>query len=50
MDMIESRNLTIHTYNVRLADEVADVIPHYYKLIHDIIQRTLPMKIDNKKS
>jgi len=42
LDMVESRNLTIHTYNVNLADEVAHKIPEHYDVIHAIITRTVP--------
>jgi len=40
--MIKSRNLTTHTYNVDLANEMADKVPEYYEIMNAIISRTSP--------
>lgn len=42
IDMIESRNLTTHTYNIDLANYVAEDIQRYYALIHALIIKLLP--------
>lgn len=45
IDMIESRNLTTHTYNIDLANDVAADIQQYYALIHALIIKLLPSNI-----
>ena len=45
LQLIESRNLTTHVYDVELADEVALQISHYFNLIHTIIMRINPESI-----
>lgn len=42
-DMLDSRNLTSHTYHEDLAQSIANKIPHYYNLMHSITNR---LKID----
>jgi nucleotidyltransferase substrate binding protein (TIGR01987 family) len=39
LEMIDDRNLSSHAYNVILADEIAQAIPHYYTLMKVIAQR-----------
>ena len=45
IDMIESRNLTTHTYNIDVANDVAADIQKYYALIHALIIKLLPSNI-----
>lgn len=40
--MIKGRNLTTHTYNVELANEMAEKVAEYYQVMHTIIVRTSP--------
>ena len=44
-DLIGSRNLTTHVYDINLANEVALVISQYYDLIHTIVMRITPNSI-----
>jgi nucleotidyltransferase substrate binding protein (TIGR01987 family) len=41
-NMIKSRNLTTHTYNVDLANEMAEKVAEYYRVMHAIMLRTSP--------
>ncbi|HEX4069419.1 MAG TPA: HI0074 family nucleotidyltransferase substrate-binding subunit [Candidatus Babeliales bacterium] len=41
-NMIKSRNLTTHTYDVNLANEMADKIVEYYEMMHVFVARTSP--------
>ena len=45
LELIESRNLTSHTYDADLANEVAIKITHYFNVIHTIIMRVDPKNI-----
>ncbi|HSC25562.1 MAG TPA: nucleotidyltransferase substrate binding protein [Candidatus Babeliales bacterium] len=47
INLIESRNLTTHTYNIDLANDVAEDIPKHYNLIHKIIQKLSPSSVNN---
>ena len=40
--MIKSRNLTTHTYDVDLANEMSEKVAEYYQVMHAIIVRTSP--------
>lgn len=40
--MIKSRNLTTHTYDVNLANEMAEKVSEYYQVMREIIMRTSP--------
>jgi len=37
LEMIKNRNLTSHIYHQELADHIADNVPDYYQLMHDIV-------------
>jgi nucleotidyltransferase substrate binding protein (TIGR01987 family) len=39
--IIDARNVTSHTYNERLAEEIAEKLPEYYELMQDLIDRTV---------
>lgn len=39
LQMVNDRNLTVHTYNEELAIEIFGNIPKYYKLLKDWIER-----------
>lgn len=40
MEMILSRNQTSHTYNLKIANEIAEkIINHYYELFNHFLQR-----------
>jgi nucleotidyltransferase substrate binding protein (TIGR01987 family) len=39
-NMIKSRNLTTHTYDVDLANEMSEKVAEYYQVMHAIIVRT----------
>lgn len=41
-NMIKSRNLTTHTYDVDLANEMSEKVAEYYQVMHAIIVRTSP--------
>jgi nucleotidyltransferase substrate binding protein (TIGR01987 family) len=43
MEMLDSRNLTSHTYREEIAASIAQKIPEYYQLMYTIINR---LKID----
>ena len=45
VDLIESRNLTTHVYDIDLASIVALKISNYYNLIHAIVLRVKPSNI-----
>lgn len=38
LGMVDDRNLTSHTYNEELADEIAASIPKHYELMNNIIE------------
>ncbi len=40
--MVDDRNKTTHTYNEKLARQIAEQIPGYCKLIEDILKKSLP--------
>jgi len=42
LDMTSDRNLTTHTYNEDLADQIAAKIPEYYKLMVAVIEKAKP--------
>ena len=42
MDLLESRNLTSHTYNEDTAEEVFEDIPKYYEFMEMILEKTKP--------
>jgi len=45
MEMIQSRNQTAHTYNQKVADEIADrVSAHYCKLFLELEKEFLKLK------
>lgn len=44
-NMIKGRNLTTHTYNVDLANEMAEKVTEYYQVMHEIIKRASPHTI-----
>lgn len=39
INLIEDRNLTSHSYNEELAEEISKHIPNYYKLMKTILER-----------
>lgn len=39
IDMVDDRNLTSHTYNENLANEVCSSIPGYYKLMSELVEK-----------
>ena len=39
--LIENRNLTSHTYNIELADEIAKFVPEHYVVMQKIVERLL---------
>ncbi|HSC25026.1 MAG TPA: HI0074 family nucleotidyltransferase substrate-binding subunit [Candidatus Babeliales bacterium] len=41
-NMIKSRNLTTHTYDVDLANEMSEKVSEYYQVMHAIIMQTSP--------
>lgn len=41
-NMIKGRNLTTHTYDVDLANEMSEKVAEYYQVMHAIIVRTSP--------
>jgi nucleotidyltransferase substrate binding protein (TIGR01987 family) len=49
MKMIESRNLTTHTYNQSLADEISrKIIGHYFQVITQLQQRLAAESLQNE--
>lgn len=40
MDIIDDRNLSSHTYNEDLAEEISQRIPLYHELMVSVVQRT----------
>ncbi len=46
-ELIESRNLTTHTYNISLANDVAADISVHYDLIHAVILKLPPSSAKN---
>lgn len=38
-DMVSDRNVTSHTYNEFLAEDIANRLPKYYQLMHAILER-----------
>ena len=48
IELIESRNLTTHTYNIDVANDIAIIIPTHFDLIHAIILKLPPSSIKNK--
>lgn len=39
MESVSQRNLTSHTYNEKIAEEIRKHIPTYYKAMHTVISR-----------
>lgn len=39
LQMVDDRNLTSHTYNEGLSNEIFKKVPKYYQLLHDWIKR-----------
>ena len=44
LGMVDDRNLTSHTYNEALAQEISERANKYYQIMHDIMQRCIPAK------
>jgi nucleotidyltransferase substrate binding protein (TIGR01987 family) len=42
LEMVDDRNLTSHTYNEELAQEIVEAIPKHYKLMNEIIEDMTP--------
>ena len=42
LSMIKGRNLTTHTYNEDLANEMSEKVAEYYQVMHAVIIRTSP--------
>jgi nucleotidyltransferase substrate binding protein (TIGR01987 family) len=42
LEMADNRNETSHTYNEALAKEIISLIPKYYELMQNIIEKTKP--------
>lgn len=38
-NLVADRNLTSHTYNENLAEEISKRLPEYYKVMHNILER-----------
>lgn len=42
MDCVTDRNLTSHSYNAELAEQLAQHIPRYYKIMRELSERIKP--------
>jgi len=42
LEMVDDRNMTTHTYNENVAQEIFDLIPKYHELMQSILKKASP--------